>query len=221
MKPVLFDFNGTLFFDADINYWAWKQTVNELTGGRLDFDEAYARFKGSRNELFLKKVFEIMGWPEDKEKIAYWAKRKETSYYHTYCYEHERNQLSPGAADLLDYLKENNAPFNLCTASIKENIDLYFDYIGLKKWFDRDLIAYDDGTFANKIDMYRACAERIGFHISDCIVIEDSPTSMMEAARAGCRNIVAMKSNDTPDLQEIRQIINDFTEFDRSILEDR
>ena len=30
MKPILFDFNGTLFFDADINYYAWKQTIDEL-----------------------------------------------------------------------------------------------------------------------------------------------------------------------------------------------
>ena len=38
IKAVLFDYNGTLFFDADINRIAWRQTIDEMSGGTLDFD---------------------------------------------------------------------------------------------------------------------------------------------------------------------------------------
>ena len=218
MKPILFDYNGTLFFDADINYEAWKKTINELTNGYLDFDVIYEDYKSVRNYLFVEKVFELMGFDHDEEKIMYWAKRKETQYYHNICRENNRNQLAPGAEEFLDYLKENNVPINLCTASLIENVEFYFDYLKIGNWFDKNIIAYDDGTFSDKTQMYIACAKRINKDIKDCIVIEDSVSSIDQAIKAGCKNIIAIKKDDTPDYPEIIQVINDFNDIDKSLL---
>ncbi len=217
MKAVLFDYNGTLFFDADINYYAWKETIDELSNGYIDFDVVYEDYKSVRNYLFVEKIFEMMGFDHDEEKIMYWANRKETNYYHKYCLEHKRNKMAPGAEEFLNYLKENNIPINLCTASLKVNVDFYYDLLHLEKWFDKDLIAYDDGTFENKVEMYKAAAERIGVDIKDCFVIEDSLSSINQAIKAGCKNIIAIKKTDTPDYPEIKQVINDFTEIDYSL----
>ena len=219
MKAVLFDFNGTLFFDSDINAIAWRQTIAELTGDRIDFDQIYPEYKSVRNEIFVEKVFEMMGHPADPKEILYWARRKETKYYHSYCRQHHRNRLAPGAEELLDFLKEKKIPFNLCTASLKENVDFYFSYIGLNRWFDREIVAYDDGTFQNKVEMYQAAAERIGYEIGECLVFEDSPRSINEAIEAGCRSIVAIQREEIPQRKQILQVIRDFTEFDRKILE--
>ena len=216
MKPILFDFNGTLFFDADINYYAWKQTIDELSNNTIDFDGVYKEFKSVRNFLFVEKVFKILNLPHDEEKILYWAKRKETKYYHTYCRENNRNQLAPGAQEFLKYLKENNIPINLCTASLKENVDFYFDYLHLDKWFNKNRIAYDDGSFYDKTEMYKACAERIGTDINECIVFEDSAKSISEAIKAGCKNVIAIKKEDTPKVPEVIRTINDFTELNFS-----
>lgn len=219
MKPILFDFNGTLFFDADINYIAWKQTIDELSNNTIDFDSLYEEYKSVRNFLFIKKVFELLNYPYDEEKIMYWANRKETKYYHTYCRENQRNKLAPGAEEFLNYLKENNVPINLCTASLKVNVDFYFEYLNLGKWFDKDVIAYDDGTFYDKEEMYKACAKRINKDIKGCIVIEDSPSSILQAIKAGCTNIIAIEREDTPNLKEIKKIIKDFREIDKSVVE--
>ena len=219
MKAVLFDYNGTLFFDADINHIAWKQTIEELSKGTIDFEEVYKDYKSVRNFLFVEKIFEMMNLPHNEEEILYWSRRKETQYYQTYCREHNRDKLSPGAEDFLNYLKQNNIPVNLCTASLIENVDFYFDYLKLYKWFDKEKIAYDDGTFYDKTQMYIECAKRIGYNIEDCVVIEDSPTSIRQAIKAGCKNIIAIRREDTPDLPEIKQAIDDFTQIDKSILE--
>lgn len=218
MKKVLFDFNGTLFFDSDINYIAWKQTIRELAGDKIDFEQVYPQYRSVRNEVFIAAVFRSLGLPEDPEAVRYWAKRKETEYYQKYCRNNRRDQLAPGAADLLDHLKERNVPINLCTASIRENVDFYFSYLGLDRWFDIEKVAFDDGTFINKVEMYRSAAERIGADIQDCLVFEDSPRSIQEAILAGCQNIVAIRGEDTPDQKEIIQKIRDFTEFDRELL---
>ena len=218
MKATIFDFNGTLFFDSDINRIAWEQTINELSDNTIDFDEVYKEYKSVRNYIFVKAMFERLNKPLNEEDIMYWVKRKETRYYHTYCREHNRNKLAPGASELLDYLKENNYPINLCTASIKENVDFYFDYLGLKNWFDINKIAYDDGNFIDKVEMYRAAAERINTDIADCLVFEDSPVSINQAIKAGCHNIVMIGKDKDFDCKEIIQKINDFTEFDRDLL---
>ena len=219
IKAVLFDYNGTLFFDSDINEIAWRNTINELTNNSIDFDEIYKEYKSVRNVIFVSKVFEMMNYPIDQEKILYWAKRKETKYYHEYCRAHNRKSLSPGAEELLNYLIEKNIPINLCTASLIENVDFYFDYVGIGKWFNKNKIAYDDGSFKNKVDMYKACAERISIPIDQCLVIEDSAKSINEAIEAGCKNIIAIRKDDTPTHKEIIQIVDDLSEIDYSIFD--
>lgn len=219
IKAVLFDYNGTLFFDADINEIAWRQTINELSNGKIDFDEMYKQYKSARNYYFVKEAFKILDIPADDEKIDYWVKRKETEYYQKYCVEHERNELSPGTVQLLNYLKEKEVPINLCTASIIENLNFYFDYLKIGRWFDKDKVAYDDGTFVNKTDMYIACAARVGQDIKDCLVIEDSPRSIEEAIEAGCHNIIVIKKKDTPEHKEIIQVVDDLSEIDYKIFE--
>ena len=95
MRPIIFDYNGTLFFDADINEWAWRQTVNEISKGTIDFDEVYKEFKSTRNYIFIEHIFKMLGYPLEEDRINYWAKRKETEYYHRFCKEHNRKELAP------------------------------------------------------------------------------------------------------------------------------
>ena len=118
MKAVIFDYNGTLFFDSDINEIAWRQTIEELSQGSIDFDEVYPQYKSVRNYLFIEAMFKKLGKPLNEDEILWWAKRKETRYYHSYCREHHRDQLAPGAADLLDYLKEKKIPPTMTALSM-------------------------------------------------------------------------------------------------------
>ena len=220
IKAVLFDYNGTLFADDDINDMAWKAVINELSQGKIDAESFYGEFIGTRNYPFVEKMFEILGLPHDEEKIMYWAKRKETEYYHKICRSLNRNKLIPGAEELLEELKERKIPFTMCTASLDVNVDFYFEQLKLGQWFDKEKVVYDDGIMTNKRDMYLEGAKRLNVDIKDCLIFDDSPTSIRNGAKAGCKNIVVIKKENNPDIPEIRQRINDFYEFDRSILDD-
>ena len=61
-KAILCDYNGTLFFDADLNYSAWKETVKEITNNQIDFDEIYKEFKSVKNSIFVEKIFQKMNY---------------------------------------------------------------------------------------------------------------------------------------------------------------
>ena len=220
IKAVLFYYNGTLFADDDINDMAWKAVINELSQGKIDAESFYGELIGTRNYPFVEKMFEILGLPHDEEKIMYWAKRKETEYYHKICRSLNRNKLIPGAEELLEELKERKIPFTMCTASLDVNVDFYFEQLKLGQWFDKEKVVYDDGIMTNKRDMYLEGAKRLNVDIKDCLIFDDSPTSIRNGAKAGCKNIVVIKKENNPDIPEIRQRINDFYEFDRSILDD-
>ncbi len=219
MKAVLFDYNGTLFMDDDINTQAWKATINELSEGRINADDFYGSFIGTRNYPFVEEMFRMLGKPLDEKEIMYWAVRKETEYYHKICRASGRREMTAGAEELLDHLKERKIPINMCTASLIENVDFYFDFLDLGRWFDKDLVVYDDGISYDKKDMYLEGARRIGTDIRDCLIFDDSPHSIEKAAEAGCENIVVIRKPNNPDLPQIRQRITDFTEFDRSLLD--
>ena len=220
IKAVLFDYNGTLFPDDDINDRAWKATINELSQGKINADEFYGAFIGMRNYPFVEEVFKMLGLPLEEDKIMYWAIRKETEYYHKICRSLNRDMI-PGARELLDELKEKKIPINMCTASLIENVDFYFDYMKLDQWFDKDLVVYDDGVSVDKKDMYLEGARRLGVDISECLVFDDSPVSIRKAAEAGCKNIIVIRKPNNPDLPEIRQRISNFYEFDRNLLDQK
>ena len=69
MKAVLFDYNGTLYSDDDINNEAWIATVNEISGGKINAEEFYIDYIGVRNYPFVEAVFKELGLPLDPEKI--------------------------------------------------------------------------------------------------------------------------------------------------------
>lgn len=219
MKAVLFDYNGTLIDDDDINDEAWIATINELSEGKLNAKDFYVDYIGVRNVPFVEAIFRELDLPYDEEKIMYWAKLKETKYYHNISRRKKRDHLKPGAEELLYYLKDQNYPINMCTASLDVNVDFYFDYLKLGRFFDRDLVVYDDGISYDKKDMYIEGARRLGVEVKDCLIFDDSPASIRKAVEAGCENLVVIKKENNPDLPQIRQRIKDFTEFDYDLLD--
>lgn len=219
IEAVLFDFNGTLYFDSDINRIAWQDTLEELSGGKLEFAPFYAQCIGTRNQPLVEKAFIELGLPIDEEQIMYWAKRKETKYYQEYCRTYGRNKLAEGAADFIAYLQEKKIPYTMCTASLIENVRFYFEHLGLDRWFDFDKVIYDDGIHISKKEMYLDGAAVLGKAIDRCLVIDDSLQSIKGAIEAGCRQIIAIRNENTPDLPEIIQVVDNFKEIDRSIFD--
>lgn len=219
IKAVLFDFNGTLFQDGDINEITWQQTYEELTRNRLDFDTFYPTHKSIHSHIVIQEVLDMF---EDlkNEDSNKWASIKEAKY-RKYCIDHKRNQITPGAEKFLIYLKEKEIKRGLCTASIIENVNFYYSNLNLNRWFDMKYTVYDDGTYTSKMQMYLDCAKKLNIDIKDCLIIEDMPNPIKEAIKAGCKNIIAIKSDDTKnlDLPEIKQFINDFNDIDCSILD--
>lgn len=208
MKAVLFDFNGTLFLDTQYHIDTWKKYLKDTLD--LDFtDEDFkCRIWGKDNNAIARDLYgcsnhdEIMKISEDKEKK-----------YRELCSK-DKISLVKGATSFFDELKKRKIPFTIVTGAIKSNVDFYFERFELSKWFDYDLVVYDDGYLPGKPDptVYLMGADKLNVKAEDCIVVEDSIAGVIAAKRAGVKEIYVLGEKKNFD-EEVTAFIHDFDEL--------
>ncbi|WP_282195074.1 HAD family hydrolase [Thomasclavelia cocleata] len=209
-KGIIFDFNGTLFYDTPFHNIAWQRITKEITGKDLD-DELRIKMHGKNNKDILYCIQADMS----KENNDYYSKYKE-KVYRDICLEHpDKLHLLEGAVEFFNYLVKHNIPFTIASASIKDNIDFFVKTFGLDRWFNVDKIVYDDGNHVNKISMFNDAAKNLNVKIEDCIIFEDSKTGIGYAKEVGAGLVVGIGS----DFEMLSKYgadfcITDFTEFD-------
>lgn len=213
-KGVIFDFNGTLFFDNDKHVLAWGKISELIRGRSITDEELHSRINGSPNKETINYFFE--GKCSKEENDRYSALKEE--FYRKYCAADKPTfHLVAGSEEYFDLLTEKGIPFTIASASIKPNIDFFVESFHLDKWIKPEDIVYDDGTYVNKIAMFEAASKVIGVPIEDCLIIEDSKSGIDSAWACGCKNIIvvnsAKKREEYQCLPGVIQIIEDFTEI--------
>lgn len=214
MKGIIFDFNGTMVFDGHLHEKAWVDMIKEHNN-KVSEEEIIAYIHGRTNDKIIKHFIGELS----AETLAQLAEEKELAYQQLV--REEKISYVQGMEALLDKLLEKEIPFTIATASPKLNVDFYFDYFELGRWFDREAIIFDDETFPGKPapDIYEKAAERLELAPEDCVVIEDAVAGIESANRAHIGKVFAMVNSDkqkvayeTSDL-EIEEIIWDFEDF--------
>jgi beta-phosphoglucomutase-like phosphatase (HAD superfamily) len=221
MKGIIFDFNGTLFQDADKHLKAWKLFAKDAFDIALS-DVEYAEHLEGWDDRHA--ILYLAGGDLPEKDIFRLAEEKEAAY-RKLCFEDKKNLiLTRGAEDLFDFIAELGIPRNIATASCKSNVDFYVKEFNLERWFTVSRIVYDDGTIPGKPapDYYLRAANAIEVPAVDCIVVEDSVPGVRSAHKAGIGKIIAIASMDKQNvfknMEEVGGIINDFNEFDRRLL---
>jgi len=221
-KGIIFDFNGTLFFDSEKHYEAWREYSAKLRGSAFTDDEMRKYMFGRTNEDIIAYA---IGKKPSKEMVDKLAKEKEVVYRDMCRADKENTVLAPGAVNLLNYLTEKNIPHTIATMSEKDNVDFFIEEFKLAQWFDINKIVYADGTLPGKPapDIYIKAAEKLGLKPEECIVVEDAISGIEAAKSAGIGKIIAIASMESKDLYKnipaVSQIIENFDQIDRNIFE--
>ena len=217
IKTAIFDYNGTLYKDDDINDYCWKETIFEIDRNFKDFDNFFKKYKSSKNSIIVSAVKQASGLSKLNEE--YWINKKEEKYRER-CTLLKRSDMADGAEQLLNYLKDKNIEIFLCTASIKSNVDFYYKLLNLNRWFSMDKTIYDSGEYENKKQMYEACFTKYKLNPKETIVFEDSAPAIESLVQIGCDNIIEIiNQSKSQNTKEVKQTIHDFTELDYSLIE--
>ncbi|MBW9211976.1 MULTISPECIES: HAD family phosphatase [Terrabacteria group] len=193
-NAVIFDFNGTLLFDTDLHVKAWDTISQSLNCGPITLETILTKYWGLANIDLLKG---LTGNRYSDEEYTNLSKKKE-ALYRSYVEADSSFQLVDGVPELLDYLKDKNIPFTIASASIKDNIDFYIRHFHLDQWMDPKSIIYDDGSYANKKEMYQQAMKNL--KVSDkVLVFEDSIHGIKAALEIGA-DVIAI---DSPQLRNL------------------
>lgn len=212
---IIFDFNGTLFWDSELHMEAWREFSKRLRGTQFSDEEMLKYMFGRTNEDIIAYAIGKRPSPELVKKFAV----EKEQVYRDMCKRHpEIFKLAPFAEEFLDYLKANNIPRTIATMSEKENVDFYIKEFHLEKWFDVEKIVYSDGIIPGKPapDIYLIAAKRLGLDPKNCIVVEDAISGINAAKNAGIGKVVAIASMENPDFYSelgVDLIITDFKDY--------
>ena len=211
-KGIIFDFNGTLFWDTAFHDLAFDIFL-EKHGVQLSDDEKRVKIHGQTNPDIMRGIFgdqitekEILDFSQDKEAI-----------YRQLCINDLK--FASGAEDLFDFLHDKGIPFTIATSAGIENVSFYFENMNLNRWFRLDKIVYNNGTFDGKPnpDVFLAAALKLNLPPQETVIFEDSIPGIEAAESAGAGKIYIVNSYGENYSRFPYQIITNFNEVDRKL----
>lgn len=207
VQGVIFDFNGTLYWDSALHEEAWRTFIQQLTGRILTETDMKNQVHGRINR-------DILHYALDRElttaEVHEFSDTKENIYRQLVQNSPSHQNLAPGAVELLEYLKDLKIPFTIATSAERSNVDFYFEFLNLGRWFDFPRLIYDDGTIIPKPapDIFLKAASKLEVPAAKCLVLEDSITGIQSAHRAGAYKILFVENDVPVEYDKVKNLVS-------------
>ncbi|MBN2738804.1 MAG: HAD family phosphatase [Spirochaetales bacterium] len=191
ISAVIFDFNGTLFWDTHLHRQAWDIYLN-IHGIRLSDQDRQKIFHGKSNQDIYTALYKHKARSGDVESLI----TEKEGIYQKLCLQ-SKLDLAPGAASLLDFLNLKQIPFCIASSSGLENIEFYMKYLDLGRWFDLSRIVYNDGTLQGKPapDVFLKAFGLLNAQPQDVLIFEDSISGLIAAKKARSGKVIIVNSH--------------------------
>ncbi|MDX6746275.1 beta-phosphoglucomutase [Polaribacter sp. PL03] len=211
-KGFIFDLDGVIVDTAKYHYLAWKKLANQL--GFEFTKEQNELFKGVSRKRCLEILLEIGNREATQEEFDTWMVEKNIDYL-AYIENMDASEILPDVPRVLAFLKQNNIPIALGSAS--KNARPILEKVNLIHYFD----AIVDGNNVTKAkpdpEVFLLAAEQLGVDANNCIVFEDAVAGV-EAANAA--KMISIGIGDKKVLSKAQFIFTDFTEISTNFITD-
>lgn len=213
IKGVIFDFNGTLFFDTHLHNQAWDIFL-EKHALKLSDGEKDQKIHGKNNSEILSNLFSIELSPNEIKRLGI----EKEDIYQSLCLDHEM-ALAPGAIDFIEYLAGKKIPYTIATASDLYNLEFYFKHLDLGRYFDLSKISYSNGKVKSKPNpgIFLRAMGVLGISPNSTLIFEDSPSGILAAENAKAKKIIVVNSTSGDYSHWPYQEIKDFSEVDKAV----
>ena len=191
IRGVLFDMDG-LVLDSEVLFTRfWREAANAL-GYPMTVEQSYGmRSLGKAlGQPYLESLF---GPGIDYTTV----RNKRIGLMSAYVAEHGIAP-KPGIYELLDYLEEAGIPAAIASSSPMDAIEKHLTAVNLKHRFQKLCSAHNIPNGKPAPDIYLLAASELGLTPESCLALEDSPTGILAAYRAGCLPVM-IPDLDQPD----------------------
>jgi len=181
-RAVLWDLDGTLTDTMTGHFRAWREVL-EGEGYALSW-EAFAASFGQRNDSALCSMLAIELLSGDVERIS--AIKEE--HFRALVRE-EGLELLPGVAARLLASRDAGWRQALVTSAPRANAETMLDVLGIGAFFGTVVTGDDVALGKPHPQPFLAAADALKVPPLRCLVVEDSPSGIEAARRAGMRSI--------------------------------
>lgn len=202
----IFDLDGVIVDTAKYHYLAWRKLANAL--GFEFTHEQNELFKGVSRKRCLEILLEIGDVKASQEQFNKWLVEKNEDYLALI--EHmDESEILPDVQKVLRFLKKNNMPIALGSAS--KNARPILEKVKLMEYFE----VIVDGTQVTKAkpdpEVFLIAATQMGIPPKDCVVFEDAVAGIEAANNAG---MLSIGIGEEEVLNKAKFVFANFTQID-------
>jgi|TARA_Y100000310_G_scaffold218161_1_gene219322 HAD superfamily hydrolase (TIGR01509 family) len=176
-KAIIFDFDGVILDTETPDYESWADLF-EAYNVQLDL-EVWSPLIGG------DVAFSVYQHLEDLTGIAFDRPKLRKTRHATYVRMVESNPVLPGVLEYLESAARLNLSLAVASSSNGGWAQSHLERLGLIDFFSAVRTADDVARAKPHPDVYLAALDALGVAPADAIAIEDSPTGIAAAKRAG------------------------------------
>ncbi|MGV0978301.1 beta-phosphoglucomutase [Empedobacter falsenii] len=209
-KAFIFDLDGVIVDTAKYHYLAWKKLANNLN---IDFTHEHNELlKGVSRVRSLEIILGLGNVEASDEQKNEWLVQKNKEYLE-YIDKMDDSEILPGVMKVLNFLKENNQPIILGSAS--KNARPILEKVNILNYFDDIVDGNDVSNAKPDPEVFIVGAKKANQTNENSIVFEDSVAGIEAANVAGMTSIGI---GEASVLNEAKYNFNNFTEISEDFL---
>lgn len=210
-KAFIFDLDGVIVDTARYHFLAWQKIA---AGLGIEFTpEHNEELKGVSRVRSLDLILELGKMSASQEDKDRWLRQKNEDYL-SYLVHMDQSEILPGVLHILQFLKENDQPIALGSAS--KNARPILEKTGILHYFDAIVDGNDVTNAKPDPEVFVQAAKALGISNEDSIVFEDSVAGIQAANIAG---MLSIGIGEASILKEAQYNFPDFVHIDTSFIE--
>lgn len=191
IRGILFDMDGLVLDTEKLYTRFWMESARDL-GYPMTFQQALG-LRSLNRSAGQEKLTEYFG-----PGISYTEVRNHRIELMDAHIEKHGIDVKPGIFELMDHLQANGIASAITSSSPMENIRRHLSAHNLLHRFDKLCSGYDVPNGKPEPDIYLYGAASLNLRPEECLALEDSPTGILSAFRAGCLPVM-IPDQDQPD----------------------
>ena len=210
-KAFIFDLDGVIVDTAKYHFLAWQKIAQQLG---IEFTpEHNEELKGVSRVRSLDIILDLGNIQATQEQKNKWLVQKNDDYL-SYLVTMDERELLPGVLPVLQFLKENNQPIALGSAS--KNARPILEKTKTIHYFDAIVDGNDVTNAKPDPEVFLRAAKLLNVANENAYVFEDSVAGIQAANIA---NMNSIGIGDAKILHEAKYLFKDFTFIDVSFIE--
>lgn len=183
IKAILFDHDGTIVDSEQAHFEMWRDVLQKY-GVELTHEEYTSQYAGIPTTTNAATIIENHSLSVNSSELVF-AKAQATNQYLS----DQAFPLMDGALDSVRYCYEQGFKIGIVTGAGKEGVDVTLESHGLHKYVS--VVVSGDDVINSKPapDCYLLAAEKLGFHPSECLAVEDTYNGSVAAISANIKCI--------------------------------